>query len=105
VRAGVFRCADAHTTATFGHEHRPVWKKRDGPRLLQTFRDHNKPEIPFFRIIEIDVAVRQGRCLPDDRRGRVTLLQFMWIKRLLPELLSATGHDCGRGSNYGHSPP
>src|SRR5438105_15776620 len=95
---------DSQATATFRHEHRPIWKEGNGPRLLQPFGDDDNPEIPFLSRFEVDASVRQGRWLPDDRRGRIIVVQFMRSERLFPYLLSAAPHDCRRSSSEGDSP-
>ncbi len=60
---------DSQATATFRHEHCPVWKEGDRPRLLQPFGDDDNPEIPFLSRFEVDASVRQGGWLPDDGPG------------------------------------
>jgi hypothetical protein len=75
---------NSHAAAAFRHEHRPVRKESDRPRLLQTFRDTTtrtcRPSAESMLKLP-PLGKARGSLIIGG--GAFTIVQFMRSKRLL----------------------
>src|SRR5689334_5244587 len=90
---------NSQTTGTFCHKHPAVGKKSYGPGLLQAPGEDYGPQMAFLSRVEVDVSFRQGRGVPLDWRRRVTGVQLMGRKCLLPQLRTTRQNHCRYNSS------